>query len=89
MIDLNFGKYGIRTADKLNIVLYENVINQKPESENFGSVSRKTLGYYHSLQQALQAYSRFALADETANNVTELLEAISRLENTIKEVTNE
>ena len=31
MIDLRFGKYGVKTADKLNIVLYEIVETERIE----------------------------------------------------------
>ena len=45
MIDLKFGKYGIKTADKLNIVLYELVEVKKEDSPNYGKMSEKVLGY--------------------------------------------
>ena len=41
MIDLKFGKYGVKTADKLNIVLYELVEVKKKNSPNFGKMNEK------------------------------------------------
>ena len=41
MIDLKFGKYGIKTADKLNIVLYELLEVKKKESPNFGKIAKR------------------------------------------------
>lgn len=86
MIDLNFGKYGIRTADKLNIVLYENVENKKEGSENYGKISQKVLGYYSRLEHALNAYVKMAIADDNFNatSINEVIAAIKDIEHTIK-----
>lgn len=67
MIDLKFGKYGIKTADKLNIVLYELLEVKKKESPNFGKMSEKVLGYYSHLEHALNAYIKLAMADDDFN----------------------
>lgn len=83
MIDLKFGKYGIKTADKLNIVLYELVENKKEDSKNFGEIREKVLGYYSELEHALNAYVRLSyMSDETStkdlNEVKVLLNDIKK-----------
>ena len=86
MIDLQFGKYGIKTADRLNIVLYELVENKKEGSKNYGAVSQKILGYYSNLEFALNAYVKVALADDdfNATNVEEVITAIGTIQHRIK-----
>ena len=64
MVDIKLGKYGIKTADRLNLVLYVEGTISKPGSKNFGSVSTKILGYYSNLEQALNAYVNTVIADE-------------------------
>lgn len=90
MIDLKFGKYGIKTADKLNIVLYQNVPVTKENSPNFGTVNEKTLGYYSNLEHALNAYVKVAVQDENyvATDVTEVLNMLKAIRQEIKEVTH-
>ena len=41
MIDLKFGKYGIKTADKLNIMLYELLEVKKKDSPEYGKIKEK------------------------------------------------
>ena len=67
MIDLKFGKYGIKTADKLNIVLYELLEVKKKDSPNYGNMTEKVLGYFSHLEHALNAYAKVAMADDDFN----------------------
>lgn len=87
MINLQFGKYGIKTADERNIILTENVIITKENSKNFGKEFEKVLGYYSNLECALKAYINRALADEDTNiNTAELLlDKYEKLHNNITE----
>lgn len=87
MIDLRFGKYGVRTFDKLNIVLYQNIPVTKADSPNYGKVNEKTLGYYSNLEQALNGYVKVAVQDEdyVATNVTEVLDMLKTIQQDIKE----
>ena len=86
MIDLHFGKYGIKTADRLNIVLYEKVENTKPESKNFGKISEKVLGYYSRLEDAINANVKTVMADDSWNitSIEETIRAINFIQNSIK-----
>lgn len=86
MIDLKFGKYGIRTADKLNIILYELVENKKEDSKNYGEVREKVLGYYGELEHALNSYTKIAMADDdfNATTVEEVKDAIYTLKHGIR-----
>lgn len=88
MIDLKFGKYGIKTADKLNIVLYQNIPVTKENSPNYGTFREKVLGYYSNLEHALNAYVKVAVQDEdyVATNVTEVLNMLESIKQEIKEV---
>ena len=87
MIDLNFGKYGIKTSDKLNIILYENTTVTKEDSPHFGKPSINNLGYDSSLDGALKAYINLRLADNETNYATaeELLTAYAQLKREITE----
>ena len=86
MIDLRFGKYGIKTADRLNIVLYENIENKKEDSPNYGKTSQKVLGYYGELEHALNAYVKVAMADDelTFKTVEELIKEIDLIRHSIR-----
>lgn len=90
MVDLRFGKYGVRTFDKLNIVLYQNIPVTKADSKNFGQINQKTLGYYSDLEQALNAYVKVAVQDEDhiATDVTQVLDMLKAIQQNIKEACN-
>ena len=85
MIDLKFGKYGIKTADKLNIVLYELVEVKKKDSPNYGKTSEKVLGYFSHLEHALNAYTKLAMADDdfNATNIEEVKVLLNDIRNQI------
>ena len=85
MIDLKFGKYGVKTADKLNIVLYELVKVKKKDSPNYGKMSEKVLGYYSHLEHALNAYVKLAMADDdfNATSIEEVKEMLTELKEQI------
>lgn len=90
MIDLKFGKYGIKTADKLNIILYELVENKKEDSKNYGEIREKVLGYYGELEHALNAYVKIAMADDdfNATSVKEIVNAIWAIKHSIRHECN-
>lgn len=86
MIDLKFGKYGIKTADRLNIVLYELIENKKEDSKHYGKTYEKVLGYYGKLEHALNAYVKVALVDDELNitSVEELIKTIGFIQHSIR-----
>lgn len=85
MLNLRFGKYGIKTADKLNIVLYELVEVKKKESPEYGKLKEKVLGYFSHLEHALNAYVKVAMADDdfNATSVEEVKEMLTALKEQI------
>lgn len=83
MIDLKFGKYGIKTADKLNIMLYELLEVKKKDSPNFVKISEKVLGYFSHLEHALNAYVKVTVADDDFNATS--IEEVKVLLTEIKE----
>lgn len=85
MIDLKFGKYGIKTADKLNIVLYEIGEVKKKDSPNYGNMTEKVLGYFSHLEHALNAYVKVALVDDdfNATSVEEVKVLLTEIKNQI------
>lgn len=83
MIDLKFGKYGIKTADKLNIVLYELVEVKKKESTEYGKIKEKVLGYFSHLEHTLNAYVKVTVADDDFNATS--IEEVKVLLTEIKE----
>lgn len=90
MIDLKFGKYGIKTADRLNIVLYELIENKKEDSKNYGKTYEKVLGYYSGLEHALNAYVKIAMADDDLDlvSVDVILCALNTIRYSIREQCN-
>lgn len=85
MIDLRFGKFGIKTADKLNIVLYKLVEVKKKDSPNFGKMSEKVLGYFSHFEHALNAYAKVAMADDdfNATSIEEVKVILTEIKNQI------
>ena len=78
-------RYGIG-SDENSFVLFEVKVKGK-DSKDVGGVYDVTIGYYGSLEQALQGYVRNSLRrNDEINHLKELVNAIDKLNKTIKDI---
>lgn len=75
--------YSLR-SDLRNVILVENKIIQ--EGENKGNPTETTVGYYGTVEGALNGYLKVKTNLSDATSIKELLDEIKNVKNTIKEV---
>lgn len=85
-IDLD-NVYSIK-SDENNFILVENKVKGK-DSANVGEAYEVSIGYYGSLQAALNGYVRnYLRKNEDISNIRELIEAVNELHTTISKIVN-
>lgn len=64
MIDIKLdGGYRIYNQDELSVILSRTCMVTNPKSKNCGQEREKVLGYYGSLRQALDGYTKHRMMD--------------------------
>lgn len=85
-IDLD-NVYSIK-SDENNFILVENRVKGK-DSVNVGEAYEVSIGYYGSLQAALNGYVKnYLRKNEDISNIQELIEAVNELHTTISKLAN-
>lgn len=57
MVNIDFGDgYKIMQADEMNIILSKETVVEKQKAKNYGKTVVRSMGYYGTLAQALDAY---------------------------------
>lgn len=79
----------IITSDAYNVILNTEMRNSDPKSKNYGAVYLRPVGYYPNLRMALTGLAERSVNDCDATSVEQLLAAINRLEQAIREVGKE
>lgn len=74
---------GIKRLDPMNVVIFEERECKKKDGTNY--MKDVTLGYYHTIEKALESLSRRFQADLTANSIPELIQEIKNLNKAIYE----
>lgn len=85
-MNIRLGEYGIRTLDKLQVVLYEIKTVKEKESENYGKEREVVLGYYGNTGTALKGLYELLIRMSEANTAKELLEAFRASERAVAEL---
>lgn len=85
-MNIRLGEYGIRTLDKLQVVLYEIKTVKKEESENYGKEREMVLGYYGNTGTALKGLYELLIRRSEASTAKELLEAFKASERAVAEL---
>jgi len=75
-------KYGIKSYDDNNIVLFEIVEREKKETKE-KYLDDKTLGYYGDIKQGLLGYLKYGLKHSDYNRVYDITTKIDELERNI------
>ena len=88
MINLNFGKYKIKTMDDKNIVLIEVKTVKDEESKRAGETYEITKGYYSSIDDALNGYIKARINDPDVEltSLKAVLDYIAFIRGTIDDV---
>lgn len=89
MINIKLGEYGIKTSDKLNIVLVQYKTVQDVKSKNYGNTTEKVLGYYSTLEQALRGYTKLTENTCNANSINALLAELKAINSRIEKIGNQ
>lgn len=81
------GKYRIYN-DSYNVILAKTYpVQIRPKTKRFGEENEKIIGYYPNLKSALNGYVRNRMMDDEttiSGSVEEIKEALTRIENSIK-----
>ena len=85
-MNIRLGEYGIKTLDKLQVVLYEIKTVKEEESENYGKEREVVLGYYGNTGTALKGLYELLIRRSEANAAKELLDAFKVSEQAVAEL---
>lgn len=85
MYNIDLGSYRIRTQDDRNIVLIELGKVRNPRSKNFGAPTERVLGYYGTIDSALQGYVNARLNGKSCE-IDSIEEALNMMESIRNEI---
>ena len=90
MINLNLGDYSIQTLDRHNICLIKRSAVTTDRFGSAGNVVEKRIGYFPTLEGALNAYCRLELqnGEEALVSASDILSKIDELKVFVKEVSD-
>ena len=88
-MNVRIGDYGVRTLDKLQVVLYEIKTVQDKESENYGKEREVILGYFGDTGIALKRLYQLMVRRSDAKTAKDLLEAFKASEQAVAKLAEE
>ena len=88
-MNVRLGEYGIRTLDRLQVVLCEYKTVQDKESENYGQEREIILGYYGNTGTALKKLYELLVRRSEAKTAKKLLDAFKASEQAVEKMVEE